>query len=80
MGNRQVVDQPTERQWESLVAELRHIATEKGITQEMIAERTGMIQSNISRIFSLKYSPNLETVVSIASALDVQLKIEEIQP
>jgi transcriptional regulator with XRE-family HTH domain len=80
MGNRQVVSQEPARSWESLVIQLRQIAEEKRITQEMIADKTGMLQSNISRIFSLKYVPTLQTIVLIASAIDVELTLEEIEP
>ena len=48
-------------QWMLLVLLLKEIADKKGITQGQIAEQTGLIQSNISRFFSLKYKPTLDT-------------------
>lgn len=72
------IDKQNIQRWEDLVAELRHAAEQKGITQEVIAERTGLLQSNISRLFALKYSPTLKIIVLIAGAINVKIKIEEI--
>ena len=77
MGNREMTNQITIQRWEDLVSELRHAAEQKSITQEMIAERTGLIQSNISRLFALKYQPNIKTLLLVASAVGVNLKLEE---
>ena len=74
------VNQITVQRWEDLVAELQHAAEQKAITQEMIAERTGLIQSNISRLFALKYQPNIKTLLLVASAVGVNLKLEETEP
>ena len=60
-----------------LVNMLKLIARKKGITQEMIAEKTGMQQSNIARIFSLKYSPTLQNFIAIAKAVEVNIFIED---
>ena len=62
-------------QWQLLVLLLKEIATEKSITQEMIARRTGLIQSNISRIFALKYRPTLDTYMKLAEALEVNVEV-----
>lgn len=64
-------------QWQLLVLLLKEIATEKSITQEMIAQNTGLIQSNISRIFALKYRPTLDTYMKLADALQVTIKVED---
>lgn len=60
-----------------LVNMLKQIAKNKGITQEMIAEKTGMKQSNIARIFSHKYSPTLQNFIAIAKAVEVNIFIED---
>jgi transcriptional regulator with XRE-family HTH domain len=60
-----------------LVLELRKIAESKSISQQEIADRTGMLRSNINRIFQLKYSPNLNTFVAIASSIGVDLSLED---
>lgn len=66
-----------EAHWKTLVLMLKHIAKDKGITQEQIAERTGFLQSNISRIFSLRYCPSLHIFLAIANAIEVNFFIED---
>lgn len=62
--------------WKQIISDLKSIAAEKGITQEEIAEKTGLIQSNISRLFSLKYCPTLNTLALICDAVGVEIKIK----
>ncbi len=57
--------------WKVLVLRLKEIADNKGITQLEISERTGMLQSAVSRFFSLKFKPTLETFLQVAQALKV---------
>lgn len=40
----------------------------KNITQEMVAERTGFTQSNISRMLSAKYPPTLDNLLMLCEA------------
>lgn len=47
----------------------------RGITQQEIAERTGMKRTNIVRIESGKSIPTIEVLVKLASALDMELKV-----
>ena len=49
---------------------------ENNITQEELAQRTGIRQSNISRIESGAVRPTLETLARLASGLGKTLKIE----
>lgn len=64
-------------QWMLLVLLLKEIADKKGITQGQIAEQTGLIQSNISRFFSLKYKPTLDTFLQVAKAVKVNFFFED---
>ena len=64
-------------QWKSLVLLLKEIAENKGFTQNKIANNTGLIQSNISRFFSLRYKPNLETLIKISNALNCKINITD---
>ena len=50
--------------------------TEKNITQQQLAERTGLRQSNISRIENGAAVPNLKTLETIAKGLGKTLKID----
>ena len=63
--------------WKVLVLLLKEIADNKGITQLEISERTGMLQSAISRFFSLKFKPTLETFLQVAQALKVNFFFED---
>ena len=64
-------------QWKVLVLLLKDIAESKSITQDTISIRTGLIQSNISRFFSLRYKPNLETLIKISTALNCKINITD---
>lgn len=64
-------------QWMLLVLLLKEVADKKGITQRQIAEQTGLIQSNISRFFSLKYKPTLDTFLKVAKAIKVNLLFKD---
>ena len=63
--------------WKVLVLLLKKIADNKGITQLEISERTGMLQSAVSRFFSLKFKPTLETFLQVAQALKVNFFFED---
>ena len=64
-------------QWMLLVLLLKEIAEEKGITQNEIAEQTGMIQSAVSRFFSLKFKPTLDTFLQVSKAIKVNFFFED---
>lgn len=49
---------------------------ESRMTQKELAKRTGIRQSNISRIESGASSPTIDTLARIAAGLGKQLKIE----
>jgi len=70
-------NQNQNEQWMLLVLLLKEIADKKGITQGQIAEQTGLIQSNISRFFSLKYKPTLDTFLQVAKAIKVNFFFED---
>lgn len=64
-------------QWMLLVLLLKEIAEDKGITQNKIAEETGMIQSAVSRFFSLKFKPTLDTFLQVSKAIKVNFFFED---
>lgn len=49
---------------------------DKGISQEQLAEKTGLKQSAIARFESCKSSPRLDTIIKIIGALKLTMKIE----
>ena len=48
---------------------------EKKMTQEQLAQRTGISRPNIRRFESGNYNPSLEMMVRIAEALEMNLNI-----
>jgi transcriptional regulator with XRE-family HTH domain len=47
-----------------------------GLTQVQLAEKTGIDQSDISRIENGEANPSLKTLKRLASAMDMRLKVE----
>jgi len=56
-----------------------NLRKKKGITQQQIAELTGMQRTNIVRIESGRYSPTIEVLVKLAAALDMDLEIRLVE-
>ena len=69
-------------EWEMLRPEREYFKTiiaariEKNLTQKELAQRTGLRQSNISRIENGKSSPTIATLQQIAYGLGKTLHIE----
>jgi DNA-binding XRE family transcriptional regulator len=58
------------RKWTEWVSKkIREARTEAGLTQEQLAEKSGLPQSHISRIENAKHSPAHATIEKIANAL-----------
>lgn len=68
-----------EQQWQLLVLILRDLAIQKlGVGWQLeLANRTGFQPSNISRIFSLKYSISLKNFIILAKAIEVNFFFED---
>lgn len=60
-----------------LIEFVRKIAEERGVSVAEIARRAGLHRSNVSRILSGRYSPELDTFLKIAGALDLHLDLRE---
>lgn len=55
---------------------IKEIREAKGLTQAELAEKAGIIRSNLTRIESGKYSTGIDIVGKIAEVLDCHLEIE----
>ncbi len=64
-------------QWQLLVLILKKIAESKGLSNREIANRTGLLESNISRFLSLRYRPRLDLFLEIAKAIGVNFFFED---
>ena len=60
----------------SIVDELIAERKRQGLTQQDIADRTGMKAPNITRIESCKFTPTLEVLERYAMAVGKQLKFD----
>lgn len=65
------------KDWQIFIQLLKEIAEEKGVTQQEISEKTGYSQPNISRIFSMRYTPRLDVFLAIAEAVGVNFFFED---
>lgn len=62
------------QRWINFVSErIRTLRKEAGLTQEELAERSGLPQSHISRLESGKHSPSRVTLEKIAAALGLPI-------
>lgn len=60
-----------------IISDIVSARIEKNISQEKLAEYTGLKQSAIARFENCKGYPRLDTVLKILAALDLQIKIEQ---
>lgn len=79
--NEMIKDSEVKREFDALESEFQLIREmikarrEAGLTQKELAERTGLQQSNISRIENGNGNPSLETLNKIAQSLGKKLVI-----
>lgn len=68
-----------EQQWKLLVLLLKEVAIQKlgNGWQTQLADKTNFTQSNISRLFSLKYTPSLRNFLILAKAIEVNFFFED---
>jgi DNA-binding phage protein len=70
-------NQEDRQPWRVLVLILKKIADSKNIPLQEIARESGLKESNINRVFKLKYCPDLHTFISIANAVKVNFFFED---
>ncbi len=59
-----------------LIKQIIQARTEQSLTQQELADRIGIRQSNISRLESGNYNPSLDFLKKIANGLGKELHIE----
>ena len=60
----------------SIILAMSEARKNKGITQTQLAEKTGIDQSDISRIENGEANPSLNTLKRLAAGMDMKLKLE----
>jgi transcriptional regulator with XRE-family HTH domain len=59
-----------------VVAQIIKARSERGLTQEALAELTGIARCNISRLESGAYNPSLDFLTRVAKGLGMEVHIE----
>lgn len=70
-----LVEQEKSRVKLQILEQYKELRRNKGMTQQQIADITGIKRTNIVRIESGKYVPTIEVLVKLAAALDMDLEI-----
>lgn len=60
---------------EAFAANVRQLRSQRGLTQEQLAERSGLHMTDIARIETLRRDPGIKVVAKIAHGLDVQASV-----
>lgn len=61
-----------------LIDQLRSEYQNKGLTQDIIAEKTGLQRQTINRFFSKRFTPRLDLFLKIADAIEYEIKLTKI--
>lgn len=80
---RELLEDPDfKRQWEEdepereVLLAIARLRSSQGLTQQELAERTGIKQSELSKLENGKTNPTLETLQKIAKGLDMRLELK----
>ena len=74
-----LVERQRERVKNQILTSYIKLRKEKGITQQEIADRTGIKRTNVARIESGRNAPTIEVLVKLAAALDMELEIRLVE-
>jgi len=56
---------------------IKKVATSKGITQDLIAERSGIARNNINKMLSGKHSMLLDNFIKIIESIDCSIVLKD---
>ncbi len=74
-----LVESQKERVKNQILTAYINLRKERGITQQEIADRTGIKRTNVARIESGRNAPTIEVLVKLAAALDMELEIRLVE-
>ena len=83
--NEQLKDPEIRAEWDALEPEFAIVQAiidarkNAELTQQQLSERTGIAQSDISKLEAGNGNPTLQTLKRLASAMDMTLKVEFLQ-
>lgn len=72
----EAIEERTRKQMAELVHKLVECRKSKGLSQQNIAEATGMAASNIARFESCKRIPTMQVLAKYADAVGMELHID----
>ncbi len=74
-----LVERQKEQVKNQILTSYIRLRKEKGMTQQEIADRTGIKRTNIARIESGRNAPTIEVLVKLAAALGMELEIRLVE-
>ena len=74
-----LVERQKERVKNQILTSYINLRKERGITQQEIADRTGIKRTNVARIERGRNAPTIEVLVKLAAALDMELEIRLVE-
>ena len=74
-----LVEMQKERVKNDILESYIAIRKKRGITQQQIADYTGMQRTNVVRIESGRYLPTIEVLIMLAAALDMDLEVKLVE-
>ena len=74
-GNSYLLEQEQIKLKSELMQEMLRIRKSKNMTQQMIAERTGIARPNIARMENGTYNPTVDMLVRIADGMGMRIEI-----
>ena len=74
-----LVERQKERVKNQILTSYINLRKERGITQQEIADRTGIKRTNVARIESGRNAPTIEVLVKLAAALDMELEMRLVE-
>ena len=74
-GNSFLLEQEQVKLKSKLMKEMVRIRKSKHMTQQMIAERTGIARPNIARMENGAYNPTIDMLVRIADGMGMRIEI-----
>lgn len=71
-----IVEEEKNRVKDEVILQYIALRKERGLSQEKIADRSGIARTNLIRIESRRNVPTIEVLAKLAEALDMELEIK----
>lgn len=78
-GTELFIEQEKNRIKEQIVSQYIALRKAKGMTQEDVANRTGIARANIARTENKRNVPTIEVLTKLAYALDMELEVRFVE-